>query len=538
MRIPALHTSLLAFALTAWALPAQDADTSAATPVSAAASVQGATQSSSELRSAVRKALAIRDGLQKPLEVNGIQVDPLEVERQTLYRVGQRQIREKLIEMIIDDQIRESIEEGTRKKAEFDVMEKDVQKSIEDQKKAFRDKYPDKDFYSILQMQGVTPEEFVTMTRTTILFDKIFFPGAPKDWPDITKECITAAGGAQGADFMKKLEESVKPGQEVPPLFLRICRQWVLQKLEEWSDVRYASDGIPYNVCMMVNNKPWMTADAARVLALKIRPEDRANALTELALWTAVKGELIKAGSWLSDEEFKKEFEEYRKPYKNGPFTVKVMAMTFKGYPSFEVYKNRWRLERSYEHMIAKEINDDSLKAHLERANRFLNDGKLSVDLIRIPAWNDETGTWRRNGFKRARVEAQMVFDQIANKKLPFEAAKAEYSKWPSHIEHQGFLGIKGLNELRQELEETEYSDFISGFSVANELFYKGEVGNVMGPLRGQKAYYIGLIASRTPPSGAMDLSDKNQRDLVKQDYLSYRFLNWANEIAGRTTVK
>ncbi len=537
MRIPAIHTSLFALSLTALPVLAQ-------TPVTASASatvavpVAAQAQASSELRAAVSKALAIRDGLQKPLEVNGIQIDPLEVERQTLYRVGQRQIREKLIEMIIDEQIRESIEEGKRKKAEFDVMEKEVQKSIDEQKKAFADKYPDKDFYSILQMQGVTPEEFVTMTRTTILFDKIFFPGVPKNWPDITKECIIAAGGEQGADFMKKLEESVKPGQVVPPLFLRICRQWVLQKLEEWSDVRYASDGIPPQACMMVNNKPWLTVDASRALALKIRPEDRANALTELALWTAVKGELKKAGKWLSDEQFQKEFEEYRAPYKDGPFNIKVMAMTFKGYPSFEVYKNRWRLERSYEHLIAKEINDDSLKAHLERASRFLNDGKLSVHLIRIPAWDDETGTWRQNGFERARLEAQRVFDEIASKKMPFEAAKTQFSKWPSHIEHQGFLGIKGLNELRQELEETEYTDFISGFSVANELFYKGEVGNVMGPLRGQKAYYIAFIASRTPASGSMDLSDKNQRDLVKQDYLSYRFLNWANEVASRTTVK
>jgi len=523
MRIPAIHTSLFALCLTALPVLAQAAN---------------APQDNAGLRAAARKALVLRDNLQQSLEVNGIKIDRLEVERQTLYRVGQRQIREKLIEMIIDEQIRESIEEGKRKKSEFDVMEKEVQKSIDEQKKAFIDKYPDKDFYSILKMQGVTPEEFVTMTRTTILFDKIFFPGAPKDWPDITKECITAAGGAQGADFMKKLEESVKPGQVVPPLFLRICRQWVLQKLEEWSDVRYASDGIPFDVCLMVNNKPWMTKDAARVLALKVRPEDRENALTELALWTAVKGELQKAGVWLNDEQFKKEFEEYRAPYKNGPFTVKVMAMTFKGYPSFEVYKSRWRLERSFEHMIAKEINDDSLKAHLEQANRFLNDGKLSVHLIRIPAWDDETGTWKHNGFERARIEAQRVFDLIASKEMPFEVAKTEFSKWPTHIDHQGFLGIKGLNELRQELEETEYTDFIGGFSVANELFYKGKVGNVMGPLAGQKAYYVGFIASRTPAAGSMDLKDKNQRDLVKQDYLSHRFLNWANEIAGKTTVK
>ncbi|MEZ5989879.1 MAG: hypothetical protein R3F30_12285 [Planctomycetota bacterium] len=515
--------------------PAQDAPSTA---TAREASAQAGDAAQDPLRQAVAKALKVRERLLQPMYVNGVEVSPLEIQRQVLYRVGQRQMMEKMIEMIIDEQMEAAIKEGRKKRADFDVLEQEVEKNISDAKAEFLKKYPDKDIYEILAMQSITPEEFRTMTRTTLLFDKIFFPGAPKDWPDITKECIIAAGGQQGVEFMQKLEESVKGGQQMPPFFLQICRQWVRTSLEKWGDVKYASDGLPPDICFSYNGQEWKTADAARVLGLKMKPQDYEKALVAVALRVAVQNELEKAGAWLDDEEFKKAFDEYQAPYKDSPFNIKMLALTFKGYPSFEVYKTRWRLEKSYERMIEDEINDDALKAHLERAALFLNDAKVSVHLIRIPAWDDERGTWQEDGWARAKQEAEGIMDAIATGKAPFEEFMQTRSKWPAHIEHRGFLGMKSLNELRQELRESDFTDFISGYSVANELFYNGKEGNVVGPLRGQDAYYIGFVAQRAEPGGRISLDNKDQRDLIKQDYLSTRFLTWANQVAARTSIR
>ncbi|HMQ23268.1 MAG TPA: hypothetical protein PKE00_12310, partial [Planctomycetota bacterium] len=373
------------------------------------------------------------------IAINGAGLDPLEVDRQTVYLVGRQLLQQKLVELIVEDQMEQQIKSGTSKET-FQVITDDVEKQIQKTIEEFEKKNVGKSFWTELAKTGISKEEYLVLQRSTLLFDKVFFRGIPSAWPEITKEAIIASGGENGQDFFRKFEENVKEGQEVPALWLQICRQWVIAKMQEWSDVKYASDGLDPSVVISVNGKEWKTAEAARALALKIKPEDRIRALTDIALQTSLRQELQKAGHWLSDEQFAKEFAEYREPYDKTPFTVKVLALTFKGYPSFEVYKSRWRLERSYEHMIAKEINDDSLKAHLEKAKDFLADGRASAKIIRIPAFDDANGTWLQNGFELAREKAEQVMAMIESKELDFDAAMKEYSKWPEHQADQGTL--------------------------------------------------------------------------------------------------
>ncbi len=489
------------------------------------------------LQSALQKAKAIYGTLAKPLTVNGKVLDPAEVERQTVYMIGQRQMQQKLIEMIIDDQMAEQIKSGVKRET-FDVIEGDIGKQIEKTIKEFKVKNPGKDFWAELAKTNTSKAEYMTMQRSTLLFDKVFFRGIPSKWPELTREAIIASGGDQGQQFFDKFAEAVKEGQEVPALWLHICRQWVIGKMQEWSDVRYASDGLSPDVVLSVNGHDWRTKDAAAMLALKIKPEDRTRALIDIALQTALQQALEKKGAWLSDEQYRKEFAEYRKPYDSTPFTVKVLALSFKGYPSFEVYKARWRLERSFEHLIESEINDDNLKKHAKRAKDFLSDGRVSVKVIRIPAFNDAQGTWFNNGFATARATADQVMRDIESKKVKFDAAMKEHSKWPENLKDQGVLLNKSLNELRTELRENEYTDFVHGFSVGELFFYDVKPGTVAGPIRGQDGYYIGMVTDKMPASSEMNLGDKNQRDLVKQDYLSHRFLAWANKVAAATKIR
>jgi hypothetical protein len=489
------------------------------------------------LEHALARATELESMLTQPMSVNGQKLDPLEVQRQTLYLVGTRQMRQKLIEMLIDDQIAEQIRNG-RNKAEFDVIENEVKTAIAKNISEFTTKNPGKNFWEELRKTNTTREEYFTMQRSTLMFDKVFFPGIPKNWPDITKECIIAAGGEQGMQFFKRFEESVKEGQQVPALWLHICRQWVMSKLKEWSDVRYASDGLPNDVCLEVNGNQWKTEDAMRALGLKITPTDRRRALTEIALQTAMRQKLEASGHWLNDEQFQKELAEYREPYDKTPFTLEVMALNFKGFPSFEIYKQRWRIQRSYEHMIAKEINDENLTKHLDKAKSFLADGRISLKLIRIPAFDDATGTWAENGWGNALQTANQAMEMIASKEMTFDEAIKSVSSWPEHMTNQGQLLGKSLNEIRQELRESEYSDFIAGYSVAEILYYDVPAGQVAGPLRGQDGYYIGFVTNKQAPTSSVDLKDKNQRDLVKQDFISHRFLQWSNEVAATTTVR
>ncbi len=489
------------------------------------------------IRLALHKAMEVLKDLKKPIRVDGVLLDQKEVDRQTVYLAGQRMIRKKLIEMLVDDQIAQQIKEGKKKASDFKILEDEVTKSIKEQIETFKKKNPSRDFYAELRKAGISKAEFKTLTRSTMLFDKIFFPGIPKNWPDLTKEAIIASGGAQGQAFFQRFEEAVKKGQKMPPLLLQICRQWVLGKLQEWSDIKYASDGLPLDLCLTVNGRTWRTEDALRAVAPSIKPEDRARALTEIVLSTALKKRLKEKGFWLDDAAFKKEFEAYRKPYAKSPFNVKVMALTFKGYPSFEAYKVRWRLEKSFEHMIAKEINDENLAKHGKAAAMFLGDGRLSASMIRIPAFDDSKGTWKPGGFAIAKAKALKCMDEIKSGALDFAKAKEKYSFWPEARTNQGEMGNKSLNEFRQELQETEYSDFIAGYAIAEEIFFHVPAGAVAGPFKGRDGYYIVKVTGKQQPVTQVNLGDKNMRDLVKQDYLSHRFLQWANQVASKIVL-
>ncbi len=533
-----LHSLVLPFLASSWVvLPgsAQAPSSASETPMQV---VEESPKGNEGLRKAIRRALEIEKSLTPSIRVNGVLLDPEEIDRQTIYLIGQRQMRQKLVELLVDDQMDQLIKEGKRKPEDFKILEKEVQAFIAKQVKEYKEKNPDKDFWEQLRRSNTSKEEFLSMNRSTLLFDKVFFPGIPSKWPDLTKEAIIAAGGAQGEAFYNRFADNVKEGQEVPGLLLAICRQWVMQQLQKWSDVRYASDGLPPSIIMQVNGRVWRTKDAIKALSLRITKEDRERALVEIALNEALKAELKKKGKWLTEEEFAKAYEEFRKPYEGSPFTVEVVALNFKGFPSLEAYKQRWRLETAFSRMIAAEVNDDNLAKHAERAKSFLGDGRVSVDFIRLPAMSNATGKWIPGGFEKAMSLGRRIMDDLAAGKLGFEEAMKRYSEWPPEQKHQGRLSSKSFNELRGELRETDYTDFVHGFSIGAIFFYDIEVGSIAGPFRGQDGVYIGRVNSRQPPTGTVSIDDKNMRDLVKQDYLSTRFLKWANEVASRIEIR
>jgi NAD(P)-dependent dehydrogenase (short-subunit alcohol dehydrogenase family) len=51
--------------------------------------------------------------------------------------------------------------------------------------------------------------------KQAIVFDRVFFPGVPKDWPQITKEAIMAkTNSGQGQQFLEQLEKTADAKDE------------------------------------------------------------------------------------------------------------------------------------------------------------------------------------------------------------------------------------------------------------------------------------------------------------------------------------
>jgi hypothetical protein len=187
--------------------------------------------------------------------------------------------------------------------------------------------------------------------------------------------------------------------------------------------------------------------------------------------------------------------------------------------------------------MIAKEIHNESLKGHIPLAKNFLGDARVNVSYIRVPAFDDATGTWRENGWTRAKVEADGAMDAI-EKGMSFDEAMKTFGRFKPGDTEGGRLGAKSFNELRQKLGESEYLDFVNGYSIAQMLLNETKEGQVIGPVRANDGYIIAKLITRVPPGGSVTVEDEKTRELIKQDYISTRFLKWAGEVAARMKLE
>jgi hypothetical protein len=211
-----------------------------------------------------------------------------------------------------------------------------------------------------------------------------------------------------------------------------------------------------------------------------------------------------------------------------------VIATRFKGYPCLEAFRSRWRLISSYGDMIKDEINDENLQAHADKRAAFFADGQVDVNLIPFQARSPRTGAWEPDGMAKAKERCQAAFAKLESKEMTFDQLLEKHTEFFSNDETRGRLGVLPLNQLRQQLRESEFTQLLDGFSLAEFLFFEAEVGKTIGPIAGADGWFIVRVNTRTPARRKIDVKVERERELVREDFITCRFLQWANEVIGR----
>lgn len=483
-----------------------------------------------------------RSKLLMNLRVNGRQLDPKEVMREAVYLTGGKLVEAKVANFFILEELKRQVESGQRRAEDFVVSEDDVMEQLAPMKAEFESKNPGVDFWEVVRSQyGLSKETFLDQRRESILFDRVFFPGSPKDWPLITKEAIKAQTQSdQGPRFLEQLEKATEGTDEqgnpkkLPDFWVNMMRQFVQKGLRSWSDIRYASHGLPSDVVLRVNDLEWSTQEAFDFVKKGLYVQDLERAMQEVAVREALRQELVGKGVYVSDEEFTKRYDEYRQPYDSTPFTVEVIATRFKGYPCLEAFRARWRLITSYSDLIANEIDDENLQAHADKRAAFFADGQVDCSLIPFMARNVRTGAWEPDGMAKAKERCEALFARLEKKELTFDEALKDHNEFFANDEKRGQLGMLPLNQLRQQLRESEFTQLLDGFSLAEYLFFDAEVGKTIGPLQGPDGWFIARVNTRTPARRKIDVKVERERELVREDFVTYRFLEWANGVIGK----
>ena len=63
-------------------------------------------------------------------------------------------------------------------------------------------------------------------------------------------------------------------------------------------------------------------------------------------------------------------------------------------------------------------------------------------------------------------------------------------------------------------------------------------MGKALGPVKGPDAWYIVRVNARNKAQQNVSVKEEKTRELVKQDFLTYRFLEWAKDVMARADVK
>ncbi len=474
----------------------------------------------------------------QPISVNGVKLDPMLVKRELIHLVGHRLVEAKVSEFFLEEQMQAALE-GGRKPEEFEVTEAEVMADMAGVIAQAREQNPEIKFWDAIRaVYGMEKDVFMENTRKTKLFDKVFFPGSPENWPTITQEAIASQSspGQGGADFWNALLGQTQ-GKEMPPFLLGMCRQWVLEQLRAWSEIEFPAHGLPPEICVRVNGRGWATEEAFEKVKASVFPQDMEQAMLEVVINEVIRQELVAKGAYLSDDEFAALFAAYRKIYDDTAFPLQQIVTAYKGYPSLEAYRRRWRLLRSYENLIEPETTDFALKEYGKKHVRFFRNASTNVDLIPFLGVDVDSGAWVPGGMDKARERAGAVMAQLEAGADFVEVleSKGEFFKTD---EVRGRLGGKGYNQLRQAVFENEYNELQQGFSMAYFLYNDAEVGKTYGPLKSAKAWYVARINSRVPVQGVPEMAQESQRNLVKQDYVVHRFHRWANELIAKAKVE
>jgi hypothetical protein len=486
--------------------------------------------------------------------VEAIRVSVPELRRQLVYQFGSQALDSRKVDVFIEQERAAQLAAGVSPER-FEVGEQEVKRKVEEALQSVREQYPTLDPAVVLSYNNIDIKNLERMTRQSTMFDIVFLPENPDEWPATTAEAIK---GRMGEALVTQLKDGYAKRQEAlaamteeertkakqsQGIFQMLLRTQVQQELNSAAEIQYASQGLPVEVAMRINGRDVLVSDVYADIEAGLSAQQVEEARRWMAKCAVLEAVLRRSGKLLSDEEFAPLYEAHVNPPGQSVFPMETVIRQYQKFPSMDVYRQYYRLLASYERMIAEEINDQNLQAHFDRrGNRMLNLGMVDVELILCSAFDFEQNRWKPDGWKEAAEEAQQVTEALA---------AAEGANWDELLErhsdfwdpptptqaqaqpaarkkNKGRMGPMNRNEMLQSLGESDYRSFLEGGSVTDEIFFALEEGQVGGPYAGPHGYYIARILSQNAPTLARNLSEANFRESVRQDYLSTRFTAFA----------
>lgn len=506
-----------------------------------------------------------------PLIVNGVEIAPEEIALYLIYGPARAELDYQRIECWIEWGIEIRRLKGLR--GEVDITPARLQWELTERAGDFEKKFPTLDEDVELRRANRSRAWWERTVAQQLRYDQVFLPDDPDLWLPCSLEAMRQeAGNVLIDDFRESYERRRQQGPpssefqgmdgapSIPSddrTYRRILRRIVDESLNGAFAPRTALDGLPNELALAldvdgdsVDDLVLTTHQLWNAIQPVIDPEELAEARRFLALLEATRQRL-----GVSIPSVEQARERAR--------TTGGRSMMWSGYkgshafPSMESFWQYARLKYAYEDMFANDLwaspegeLSPRLSAHFNRANQIMGLARVECEVLLVSAFDFETFRWNPHGWREAMRRAERLRHEANVSPARWERLlDVENDFWdpPLPVRHGctngrqtrtgGRFYLRSRSDLRPQLYENTFTEFLTGDSVTDRIFFDAPTGEIVGPFKGQWGYYLARVTDRKKTLRPLNLQDPKHVELLTADYVRHSFVAFAHEALATSSV-
>lgn len=496
-----------------------------------------------------------------------------EVMRTLCVLVGANEI-EQFITYSLGQNIRKELIAAGHPLVGVEVSDDEVLKQVEEQKKMMPEmaKISGEEWEQRIRDEFGW-ERFLEFQKIQMSFEKLFLPDPPPDFAETQRKKLKklqraadeAAGKAAGEEgeegeegddpsgvnvvtspdqvpvpdadlsfippttwrllnenFHQFVKDTYARGQPVHPI-LRMgitadIKRTLMMRTSINFDVNEQVDG--EEVLFRVDETPVKTSEIYSLIAHRVDASAWRLALREVLACRAVDRALEQDGFRLDDTEAQAAYDAMASEYEKSIIPL-VQAVRLRGFVSEHHYNRYYTRKQGFRKKLLASVTEEALRAHYNGGGRlFFEHGTVGGLVLFIPAEDRAAGRARMDE-ALTKVAAGTAFSEVVK----------EYGAYPDNqLVRGGVIPSQVRMQLRNALGESEYTAFVNGYSLADEVFYRSAEGDIAGPvyrdvnqkLTGWMALQVGRFFNAGKRRSFEESRESVQEDLVDLSFPRY----------------
>jgi len=422
----------------------------------------------------------------EPVFFDGRRISDDELKRFLCHSAGWQETSKFKFQVLIEQELLRRKQQGASDEdlAKFAVGDEELERKLQYKKEDFLLRYPSLDFRTEVARANLSLDLYREQLRQELIFDKVFRPENPVEWPELTRAIIIEGLGEQWIEDEKvsyrvrkerQVAENLPDMPEDDPIAVETTRSTILQALNNWAVVLIDEDAIlaelpdagadaptdpaarerlrrerAAKTLMIVDKAPVLIDDVYSRIAPFVTSdqiEDAKRFLVNLALLERHIAERQKAEAERVAKEGGEapkylmtpaEFRTWWPSTGRNPTTGymefltqhEMLSSQVLGFPSLWCFAHYMRAMEGYKRSVASDLaKDEVISGVLPMSNQVRGAAKLGIHVLFVSAFDFDKFQWKPDGWAQARARA-LELKQALDDGADWKATLELHSQW------------------------------------------------------------------------------------------------------------